>query len=94
MKRVTCFIGIVVIAFALIAFSSTNFTLASDESGDKCEFCGKPNDSHGGAINVEQDGETKTFCCKGCVNKYEKEHHDKSQGKDDHPGKHKWDDKH
>ncbi len=95
MKRIVHLTAVVAFACLLIAFYATNVTTyASEKSDNECELCGKPSDSHGKPVTIEQDGENLTFCCQGCVNKYEKEHQDKSYKEEGHPGKHKGDDKH
>jgi hypothetical protein len=76
-----------VIACMMIAFYTGSITTyANEEAGHECVQCGKPADSHGGAVTVEHDGEHLTFCCQGCVNKHEKGHHDESSHKDDEHG--------
>ncbi len=92
MKRIVCLTFIAAFACLLIVSYAANVTYASE---DKCAFCEKPADSHGKTVTIKDDeGNSHTFCSKGCAEKYEKEHHDKSVGEHDHSGKHKGDDKH
>ncbi len=93
MKRIVHLTAVVVFACLLIAFYATNVTYASEDSG-KCVFCEKPADIHGKPVTTGEGEDSLTFCCKGCVEKYEKEHQDKSVKEGEHPGKHKGDDKH
>lgn len=98
MKRIVNLTLIVVFACLLVAFyAGTVTTYAHEKAGNECVQCGKPADSHGGAVTVEHDGEHLTFCCQGCANKYEKGHHDESHHKDEvhhDQGEHKGHDKH
>jgi hypothetical protein len=84
MKRIVCITSIVVFACLLIAFYATNVTYAGEDS-DKCAFCEKPADSQGKPVKTDEG----TFCCKGCAEKYVKDHEDKSAKKAEHPSKHK-----
>ena len=83
--------AIAAFACLLIVSYASNVTYASE---DKCEFCGKPNDAHGGAVTTGEGEDSHTFCCQGCVEKYENDHQDKSVKGDENPGKHKGDEKH
>ena len=93
MKRIVCLTAIVAFACLLIVFYATNVTYASEKS-DICAFCEKSADSHGKPVTTGEGEDSLTFCCQGCVEKYEKDHQDKSVKEDAHPGKHKGDDKH
>jgi len=85
MKRIVCLTAIAAFACLLIVSYATNVTYASE---DKCAFCEKPADSHGKPVTIKDDeGNSHTFCNKGCAEKYEKEHHDKSDKKAEHPRK-------
>ncbi len=84
MKRIVCLTFIAAFACLLIVSYATNVTYAGE---DKCEFCGKPNDAHGGAVTTGEGDDSHTFCCQGCVEKYEKDHQDKSDKKPEHPSK-------
>ena len=98
MRKIVNLSVVVVIACMMIAFYTCSITTyANEEAGHECVQCGKPADSHGGAITVEHDGGNLTFCSQGCVNKHEKGHHDESSHKDDEHhdhGEHKDHDKH
>ncbi len=97
MKRNINVIIIVVFACLIVTFYAYNATIfANDEAGHKCVECGKPSNSHGGAITIDHDGEHLTFCCQGCANKHEEKHHDKSsKDEDNHDhGEHKGHAKH
>ena len=87
MKRTVCLTAIAAFACLLIAFYVTNVTYANDDS-DKCAFCEKPADSHGKPVTTGEGEDSLTFCCQGCVEKYEKDHQDKSVKKAEHPRKH------
>ena len=83
MKRIVNLTVVVVFACLMIAFCAGSVTTFADgHPADKCVECGKAANSHGEAVVVETDGKHQSFCCQGCVNKYEKEHHDESQNKD------------
>lgn len=97
MKKIVNLSVVIFIACLVIAFYAGNIkTYANEEAGHECVQCGKPADSHGGAITVEHDGEHLTFCCQDCVNEHEKEHHDKSHKDDEHHdhGEHEGHDQH
>jgi hypothetical protein len=97
MKKIVNLSVVVVIACMMIAFYTGNITTyASEEAGHECVQCGKPADSHGGAITVEHDGEHLAFCCPECVNKHQGGQHDESHTEGEHhdQGEHKGHDKH
>ncbi len=94
MRRIGYFVGVVVIAFALISSYTVNTTLANEKSEGECIVCGKALDSHGKLVTIEYEWEAVAFYYEGCAKKYEKGHHDISHKEEEHPGKHKGDDKH
>ncbi len=92
MKRIINIIVIVVFACLIVTFYAYNATtFANDEADHKCVECGKPSNSHGGAITIDHDGEHLTSCYQGCTNKHEKKYHDKSSKEENHHdhGEHK-----
>ncbi len=85
MKKIVSLLVVVFIACMLIDFYTVNITTyANEEVGNECVQCGKPGDSHGGAIKVEHDNELLIFCCPSCIDKHKKGHHDESHKDDEH----------
>ena len=85
MKKIVNLLVVVVIACMMIGFYTVNITTyANEEVGNECVQCGKPADSHGGAIIVEHDGEPLILCCPNCFDKHKKEHNDESHKDVDH----------
>jgi hypothetical protein len=84
-KRITNLTVVVVFACLMIAFCASSVTTfaADGHPADKCLQCGKPADSHGGAVIVETGDKHQIFCCQGCANKHAKGHHDESHHKDE-----------
>jgi hypothetical protein len=86
------FIGLIMIAaFCVLTAGSVSSvtTFANEAAADKCALCDKPSDSHDGVIIVEKDGKHQTFCCQGCADKFEKEHHEDEghdEGHHEHEG--------
>ncbi len=85
MRKIANLSVVVVIACMIIAFYIVNITTyANEEVRHECVQCGKPSDSHGGTITVEQDDELLIFCCPDCVDKHNKGYHDESHKDDEH----------
>ncbi len=92
MKNIVNLSTVVVIACMMIAFYTVNITTyANEEVRYECVQCGKPADSHGGAIMVEQDAERLIFCCPECIDKHKKGYQSESNEEDMHhdPGEQK-----
>lgn len=83
MKRIVNLTVVVTFACLMLAFCAGSVTTFADvHPADKCLECGKPANSHGGAVTVEEGDKHQVFCCQGCANKYAKGHHDESHNKD------------
>ncbi len=97
MRKIVNLSVVFVIACMMIAlYTGSITTYANEEAGHECVQCGKPADSHGGAVTVKHDDKQLVFCCQGCVKKHEKGHHDESHHSEEHHdhGEHKGHEKH
>lgn len=90
MKRITNLAVVVLFACLMIAFCANSVTTfaADKHAAGNCAQCGKPNDSHVGAVTVEHDGENQTFCCPSCATTYANAHqegsHHENKGHHEH----------